>query len=146
MSSNFAGYEPYKGAISTRNFGALIAYETGESVAYGLFNTQERGRLLIGAGVKVYGGMVVGINPKAEDIVVNVCKKKQLTNIRSSASDEALRLIPIKPLTLEESLEFLDEDELLEVTPESLRIRKKVLDHTIRGRETFRKKQELNNK
>lgn len=90
--------------------------------------------------------MVVGVNPKAEDIVVNVCKKKQLTNIRSSASDEALRLTPIKPLTLEESLEFLGEDELLEVTPENLRIRKKILDHTIRGRETFRKKQELNNK
>ena len=146
MSSVFAGYEPYKGAIATRNFGALIAYETGESIVYGLYNTQERGRLLIGPGVKVYGGMVVGINPKAEDIVVNVCKKKQLTNIRSSSSDEALRLTPIKPLTLEESLEFLDEDELLEVTPESLRIRKKTLDHTIRGRETFRKKQELNNK
>ena len=90
--------------------------------------------------------MVVGVNPKAEDMVVNVCKKKQLTNIRSSSSDEALRLVPIKPLTLEESLEFLGDDELLEVTPESLRIRKKILDHTIRGRETFRKKQELNNK
>ena len=146
MSSNFAAYEPFKGQITTRNFGALVAYETGESIVYGLFNTQERGRLLIGPGVKVYGGMVVGINPKAEDIVVNVCKKKQLTNIRSSASDEALRLTPIKPLTLEESLEFLGDDELLEVTPESLRIRKKTLDHTIRGRETFRKKQELNNK
>ena len=146
MSSVFAEYAPYKGAINTRNFGALIAYETGESIVYGLFNTQERGRLLIGPGVKVYGGMVVGINPKTEDIVVNVCKKKQLTNIRSSASDEALRLTPIKPLTLEESLEFLGEDELLEVTPENLRIRKKTLDHTIRGRETFRKKQELNNK
>ena len=97
---------------------------------------------MIGAGVKVYGGMVVGINPKAEDIVVNVCKKKQLTNIRSSSSDEALRLIPIKQLTLEENLEFLGEDELLEVTPESLRIRKKILDHTIRGRETYRKKHE----
>ncbi len=146
MSSIASGYEPYKGNITTRNYGALIAYESGESIVYGLFNTQERGRLLIGAGVKVYGGMVVGINPKAEDIVVNVCKKKQLTNIRSSASDEALRLTPIKPLTLEESLEFLGEDELLEVTPESLRIRKKTLDHTIRGRETFRKKQELANK
>ncbi len=146
MSSTFAAYEPFKGQIATRNYGALIAYETGESIVYGLFNTQERGRLLIGPGVKVYGGMVVGINPKAEDIVVNVCKKKQLTNIRSSASDEALRLTPIKPLTLEESLEFLGDDELLEVTPESLRIRKKTLDHTIRGRETFRKKQELSTK
>ncbi len=146
MSSNFCDYEPYKGPINTRNYGALIAYENGESIVYGLYNTQERGRLLIGPGVKVYGGMVVGVNPKAEDIVVNVCKKKQLTNIRSSASDEALRLTPIKPLTLEESLEFLGDDELLEVTPESLRIRKKILDHTIRGRETFRKKQELNSK
>ena len=102
--------------------------------------------MLFRSGVKVYAGMVVGINPKNEDIVVNVCKKKQLTNIRSSASDEALRLTPIKPLTLEESLEFLGEDELLEVTPENLRIRKKILDHTIRGRETFRKKQELGKK
>ena len=146
MSAVFSEYAPYKGAISTRNYGSLVAYETGESIVYGLYNTQERGRLLIGPGVKVYGGMVVGVNPKAEDIVVNVCKKKQLTNIRSSASDEALRLTPIKALTLEESLEFLGDDELLEVTPESLRIRKKTLDHTIRGRETFRKKQELNNK
>ena len=146
MSSIFHAYEPFKGAINTRNYGALVAYESGESIVYGLYNTQERGRLLIGAGVKVYGGMVVGINPKAEDIVVNVCKKKQLTNIRSSSSDEALRLTPIKPLTLEESLEFLGEDELLEVTPESLRIRKKILDHTQRGRETFRKKQEMLNK
>ncbi|MBQ8451944.1 MAG: translational GTPase TypA [Clostridia bacterium] len=146
MSSVFADYEPYKGPINTRNYGALIAYETGESIVYGLYNTQERGRLLIGPGVKVYGGMVVGVNPKAEDIVVNVCKKKQLTNIRSSASDEALRLVPVKKLTLEENLEFLGEDELLEVTPENLRIRKKILDHTIRGRETFRKKQELNGK
>ena len=146
MSAVFADYEPYKGPINTRNYGSLVAYETGESIVYGLFNTQERGRLLIGAGVKVYGGMVVGINPKAEDIVVNVCKKKQLTNIRSSSSDEALRLTPIKQLTLEESLEFLGDDELLEVTPENLRIRKKILDHTIRGRETFRKKQELLNK
>lgn len=146
MSSTFCDYEPFKGNITTRNFGALIAYETGETIVYGLFNTQERGRLIVGPGVKVYGGMVVGINPKAEDIVVNVCKKKQLTNIRASASDEALRLVPIKPLTLEECLEFLAEDELLEVTPENLRIRKKILDHTIRGRETFRRKQELNNK
>ena len=146
MSAVFSSYEPYKGPINTRNYGALVAYENGESIVYGLFNTQERGRLLIGPGVKVYGGMVVGINPKAEDIVVNVCKKKQLTNIRSSSSDEALRLTPIKPLTLEENLEFLGEDELLEVTPENLRIRKKILDHTMRGRETFRKKQELLNK
>lgn len=147
MSAVFCDYEPYKGIIKTRNYGTLIATEAGESIVYGLFNTQERGRLLIGPGVKVYPGMVVGVNPKTDDIDVNVCKKKQLSNIRSSASDEALRLTPIKPLTLEECLEFLDDTELLEVTPENLRIRKKILDKTLRGRETFRKKQELlNNK
>ena len=146
MSAVFCDYEPYKGIIKTRNYGTLIATEAGESIVYGLFNTQERGRLLIGPGVKVYAGMVVGVNPKTDDIDVNVCKKKQLSNIRSSASDEALRLTPIKPLTLEECLEFLDDTELLEVTPENLRIRKKILDKTLRGRETFRKKQELANK
>ncbi|MCR5553205.1 MAG: translational GTPase TypA [bacterium] len=140
MSSVFLRYEPYKGNINNRNFGTLVAYENGEAVIYGLFNSQERGRLLITPGTKVYGGMIVGINPKQEDIVVNVCKTKHLTNIRSSSSDEALRLEPVKPLTLEESLEFIDEDELLEVTPLSLRLRKKVLDHTIRGRMDFRKK------
>ena len=140
MSSIFDSYQPYKGAIEHRNFGALIAYETGDAIQYGLYNAQERGKLLITPGTKVYGGMVVGINPKHEDIVVNVCKKKQLTNMRTSASDEALRLEPVKPLTLEESLEFLDEDELLEVTPVSLRIRKIVLDHVQRGRMDFRKK------
>lgn len=140
MNSVFYKYEPYKGNIDSRNFGTLVAYETGEAVQYGLFNSQERGRLLITPGTKVYGGMVVGINPKAEDIVVNVCKRKQLTNMRASASDEALRLEPVKALTLEESLEFLADDELLEVTPVSLRIRKKILDHTMRGRADFKKK------
>ena len=140
MSSVFDSYQPYKGDIQHRNFGALIAYETGDAIQYGLYNAQERGKLLITPGTRVYGGMIVGINPKHEDIVVNVCKKKQLTNIRSSASDEALRLEPVKPLTLEESLEFLDEDELLEVTPISLRLRKIVLDHVQRGRMDFRKK------
>jgi len=140
MSSIFEEYQPYKGNIDHRNFGALVAYETGDAIQYGLFNAQERGKLLVTPGTKVYGGMVVGINPKKEDIVVNVCKKKQLTNIRSSASDEALRLEPVKPLTLEECLEFIDEDELLEVTPSSLRIRKIILDHTIRGRMDFKKK------
>ena len=140
MSSVFDSYQPYKGEIQHRNFGALIAYETGEAIQYGLYNAQERGKLLVTPGTRVYGGMIVGINPKHEDIVVNVCKKKQLTNIRSSASDEALRLEPVKPLTLEESLEFLDEDELLEVTPISLRLRKIVLDHVQRGRMDFRKK------
>ena len=140
MNSVFHAYEPYKGAIDSRNFGTLVAYENGEAVQYGLFNSQERGRLLITPGTKVYGGMVVGINPKAEDIVVNVCKRKQLTNMRSSSADEALRLEPVKFLTLEESLEFLGDDELLEVTPTSLRIRKKILDHTMRGRADHRKK------
>ncbi len=140
MSSVFEEYQPYKGNIDRRNYGTLVAYETGEAIQYGLYNAQERGKLLITPGVKVYGGMVVGINPKKEDIVVNVCKKKQLTNMRTSASDEALRLEPVKPLSLEECLEFIDEDELLEVTPTSLRIRKIVLDHVQRGRMDYRKK------
>ena len=140
MNSVFYDYEPYKGAIDSRNYGTLIAYENGEAVQYGLFNSQERGRLLITPGTKVYAGMVVGVNPKAEDIVVNVCKRKQLTNMRSSSADEALRLEPVKFLTLEESLEFLGDDELLEVTPVSLRIRKKILDHTMRGRQAFKNK------
>ena len=143
MSSVFLDYEPYKGAIRNRNYGTLIAYENGEAVQYGLFYSQERGRLLITPGTKVYGGMIVGICPKTEDIVVNVCKTKHLTNTRSSSSDEALRLEPVKPLTLEECLEFIDEDELLEVTPLSLRLRKKILDHTIRGRQDFKRKNNL---
>ncbi len=140
MSSVFECYEEYKGAISHRNLGALIAFETGEAVQYGLYNVQDRGKLLITPGEKVYGGMVVGTNPKGLDIVVNVCKKKHLTNTRSSSSDEALRLEPVKKMSLEECLEFLDEDELLEVTPASLRIRKIILDHTIRGRADFHRK------
>ena len=143
MNSIFKEYAPYKGHIERRNFGTLIAYETGEACQYGLFNSQERGKLLITVGEKVYGGMVVGMNPKGGDIVVNVCKKKQLTNMRSSASDEALRLEPVKKLTLEECLEFLDDDELLEVTPLNLRIRKIILDHTQRGRADFRKKNNI---
>ena len=143
MNSIFYEYEPYKGHIDRRNYGALIAYETGEAVIYGLYNSQERGKLLITPGEKVYGGMIVGMNPKGGDIVVNVCKKKQLTNMRSSASDEALRLEPVKKLTLEECLEFLDDDELLEVTPTSLRLRKIILDHTQRGRADFRKKNNI---
>lgn len=142
MSNVFYEYQPYKGNIEKRNMGALVAFETGEAVVYGLYNSQERGRLFIGPGEKVYGGMVVGQNPKGDDIVVNVCKKKQLTNMRSAAADEALRLEPKKELTLEESLEFLNDDELLEVTPTSLRIRKTILDHTLRGRADFRRKNE----
>ena len=143
MSSIFEKYDVFKGNIERRNYGALIAYENGEACQYGLYNSQERGRMLITNGTKVYGGMVVGINPKGVDIVVNVCKKKQLTNMRSSASDEALRLEPAKIMTLEECLEFLDDDELLEVTPTSLRLRKIILDHTIRGRSDFRKKNNI---
>lgn len=143
MSSIFEKYDVFKGNIERRNFGALVAFENGEACQYGLYNSQERGRMLITPGTQVYGGMVVGINPKGNDIVVNVCKKKQLTNMRSSASDEALRLEAPKIMTLEESLEFLDDDELLEVTPKSLRIRKIVLDHVQRGRMDFRKKHEM---
>ena len=129
MASVFDSYAPYKGDLSRRNTGSLIAFETGESITYGLFNAQERGALFIGAGVPVYAGMVVGVSPKQEDITVNVCKKKQLTNMRASGSDEALRLVPHRILSLEQCLEFLADDELLEVTPKSLRIRKRILDH-----------------
>ena len=129
MASVFDSYAPFKGELSRRNTGSLIAFETGESITYGLFNAQERGALFIGAGVPVYAGMVVGVSPKQEDIPVNVCKKKQLTNMRASGSDEALRLVPPRNLSLEQCLEFLADDELLEVTPKSLRIRKRILDH-----------------
>ncbi|MDE7261927.1 MAG: translational GTPase TypA [Oscillospiraceae bacterium] len=129
MASVFDSYAPYKGDLSRRNTGSLIAFETGESITYGLFNAQERGALFIGAGVQVYAGMVVGVSPKQEDITVNVCKKKQLTNMRASGSDEALRLVPCRNLSLEQCLEFLADDELLEVTPKNLRIRKRILDH-----------------
>ncbi len=135
MASVFDGYEPYKGEIDRREFGSLIAHEDGESIVYGLFNAQERGTLFIGAGVPVYGGMVVGLNPRGDDIVVNVCKRKHLTNTRSSGSDDALKLITPMRMTLEDCLEFLADDEILEVTPKSLRIRKRLLDATARMRE-----------
>jgi GTP-binding protein len=128
LSSIFWGYEPFKGEIVRRQVGALIAWETGEATTYGLFNAQERGQLFISPGAQVYMGMVVGANPKNEDLTVNVCKKKQLTNMRAAGSDEALRLTPPKILSLEEALEFLGDDELLEVTPKSFRIRKKILN------------------
>ena len=140
MSSVFAKYEPYKGEIERRKTGSLVAFETGESVTYGLYNAQERGTLFIGPNTKVYEGMIVGENPKAEDIAVNVCKKKQLTNTRSSSADEALRLTPPKILSLEQALDFIDTDELLEVTPTNLRIRKKILDPTMRKRAMINKK------
>ena len=139
MSSVFERYEPYKGEIPHRSFGSLISYETGEAVTYGLFNAQERGALFIGAGTEVYEGMVVGCSPKPEDIVVNVCKKKHLTNTRASGSDDALRLIPPKDMSLEDCLEYLGEDELLEVTPQSLRIRKQILDNSLRMKQRFKK-------
>lgn len=134
LNTIFEGYLPYKGDIQYRKQGSLIAYESGESVTYGLFNAQERGTLFIGPGVKVYSGMVVGQNGKTDDIEVNVCKKKQLTNTRSSGADDALKLSPPRILSLEQALEFIDTDELLEVTPENLRIRKKILDPTLRMR------------
>ncbi len=134
MNTSFDGYETYRGDIQYRQQGSLIAFETGEAVAYGLFNAQVRGTLFIGAGEKVYGGMIIGQNGKAEDIEINVCKTKHLTNTRSSGADEALRLTTPKVLSLEEALEFIDTDELLEVTPETLRIRKKILDPNLRKR------------
>ena len=140
INSIFNGYGPYKGDIQYRKQGSLIAFESGESVTYGLFNAQERGTLFIGPGEQVYSGMVIGQNPKAEDIELNVCKKKQLTNTRSSSADEALRLTPPRILSLEQALDFIDTDELLEVTPTNLRIRKKILDPTLRKRAAFAKK------
>ncbi len=139
MNTIFDGYAPYKGDLSYRKTGSLIAYESGESITYGLFSAQERGTLFIGPGVKVYSGMVVGQNPKAEDIEINVCKTKKLTNTRSSSADEALKLTPPKIMSLEQALDFIDTDELLEVTPDSLRIRKRILDPTLRKRASFRK-------
>ena len=136
MASVFDSYAPYKGDLSRRNTGSLVSFETGESVSYGLFNAQERGALFIGPGVKVYEGMIVGVSPKQEDITVNVCKKKQMTNMRAAGSDEALRLVPPRKLSLEQCLEFLADDELLEVTPESLRMRKTILNHEKRMKAT----------
>ena len=134
INTTFDGYGPYKGDIQYRKQGSLIAFEAGEAITYGLYNAQERGTLFIGPGEKVYSGMVVGQNGRGEDIELNVCKKKQLTNTRSSSADEALRLTPPKVLSLEQALEFIDTDELLEVTPTALRIRKKILDPTLRKR------------
>ena len=140
MNTIFDGYAPYKGDIQYRKQGSLIAFEDGESVTYGLFSAQERGTLFIGPGEKVYSGMVIGQNGKAEDIELNVCKSKHLTNTRASGSDEALKLTPPKILSLEEALDFIDTDELLEVTPHHLRIRKKILDPKLRKRASFNKK------
>lgn len=140
LNTIFNGYELYKGDIQYRRQGSLIAYETGESITYGLFNAQDRGTLFIGPGVKVYAGMVVGQTGKAEDIEINICKTKKLTNTRSSSADEALKLTPPRILSLEQCLDFIDTDELLEVTPENLRIRKRILDPTLRKRAMINKK------
>jgi len=134
INTIFDGYGPFKGDFPYRQLSSLIAFEAGESITYGLFNAQERGTLFIGPGEKVYAGMVVGQHGKSDDIEVNVCKKKQLTNTRASGSDDALKLVPPKIMSLEQCLDFIDNDELLEVTPKSLRIRKKILDHTLRYR------------
>lgn len=139
MNTSFDGYAPYKGDIQYRKNGSLIAFETGEALTYGLFSAQERGTLFIGPGERVYAGMVVGQNAKTDDIELNVCKAKHLTNTRASGSDDALRLSPPRILSLEEALDFIDTDELLEVTPKSLRIRKKILDARLRKRESFKK-------
>ena len=142
MNQLFDGYATYKGDIHYRSQGSLIAFETGEAVTYGLFNAQERGTLFIGPGERVYAGMVVGQTGKAQDVEVNVCKKKQLTNTRASGSDEALRLTPPKQMSLEQYMQFIDTDELLEVTPKTLRIRKRILDPTLRKRDALKKKTE----
>ncbi len=134
MSHVFDSYQPYKGDIERRNTGSLVSFETGEAVTYGLYNAQERGQLFISSGTPVYEGMIVGASPKVEDLVVNVCKKKHLTNTRASGSDDALRLVPPRVLSLEDCLEFLADDELLEVTPESLRIRKRILSNQQRAK------------
>ncbi len=140
INTIFEGYAPYKGDIAYRKQGSLIAFESGESVTYGLFSAQDRGTLFIGPGEKVYAGMVIGSSSRAEDIELNVCKKKHLTNTRSSSADEALTLVPPRVLSLEQALDFIDTDELLEVTPESLRIRKRILDPTLRKRANFNRK------
>lgn len=140
MSSVHYGYDYYKGDIERRTVGALVAHETGECIGYGLANAQERGALFVSPGDKVYGGMIVGENPKGDDLVVNVCKRKQLSNMRSCSSDDALRLVPPKKMSLEKAIEFLNDDELLEVTPQSIRLRKTILDHDKRAQARFRAK------
>ncbi len=140
MNQLFAGYEPYKGDMQTRERGSIVVHETGTSTGYGLFNTQDRGHLFIGPGIEVYEGMIVGECSRNEDVVCNVCKKKQMTNTRAAGSDDALRLVPPTTLSLEQSMEFIKDDELLEVTPQSLRLRKRVLSKELRMKQMFRKK------
>ena len=138
MNSIFDCYEAYKGEISSRTRGVLVAFEAGTSVTYGLYNAQERGELMIGPGVEVYEGMIVGINSRNEDIAINVCKEKHLTNTRASGSDDALRLVPPLQMSLEKAIEFIAEDELVEVTPKNIRLRKKILDTKTRERQARR--------
>jgi len=140
INTIFNGYGPYKGDMMYRNQGSLIAFESGTSITYGLYNAQDRGTLFIGPGEQVYAGMVIGQTGKAEDIEINVCKAKHLTNTRSSGADDALKLTPPRVLSLEQALEFIDTDELLEITPKNIRIRKKILDPTLR------KRSKINNK
>lgn len=140
MNQLFGGYEPYKGEIATRTHGSIVVHETGTTSGYGLWNTQDRGRLFVGPGVEVYEGMIVGECAKDEDIVCNVCKKKHVTNTRASGSDEALKLVPPTTLSLEQSMEFLADDELLEVTPKSIRLRKMILDKSLRLKAESRRK------
>jgi GTP-binding protein len=140
MNHVFDSYQPYKGDIDQRSTGSIIVHEQGEATGYGLFNTQSRGRLFIGPGTPVYEGMIVGENPKNDDIVCNVCKKKQMTNTRASGSDDALRLVPHSKLSLEQSLEFIKSDELVEITPENIRLRKRILNKEERMKAESRKK------
>ena len=140
MNSIFDSYEPYKGEVQSRTRGVLVAFEQGTSITYGLYNAQERGELFIGPGVEVYEGMIVGINSRNEDISINVCKEKHLTNTRASGSDDALRLVPPIKLSLEKAIEFIEEDELVEITPKNIRLRKKILDNKTRERMAARLK------
>ena len=139
MNSVICGFEPYAGDIETRSHGVLVAFETGTAVAYGLYNAQERGYLFIGAGTPVYEGMIVGANPKNEDVSVNVCKKKHVTNMRASGTDESLRLVPPVRFSLEQCLEFLADDELCEVTPQTIRLRKQILNSDTRMKQRNKK-------
>ena len=136
MNHIFAGYEPDRGEIMTRTHGTVIAFEQGKATGYGLFNAQERASLFIGPGTEVYAGMIVGENSRSDDLTVNVCKEKHLTNTRASGSDDALKLVPPVTLSLEQSIEFIADDELVEVTPINIRLRKKILDPTLRNRES----------
>lgn len=135
MNHVFYGYEPFKGEVRDRTRGSLIAWETGEAVTYGLYNAQDRGVLFIGPGCQVYEGMIVGESSRTDDLVINVCKKKHITNMRAAGSDEALRLVPPKVMSLEACLEFIADDELVEVTPKNIRLRKKILDASLRAKD-----------